>query len=102
MTDAVGPEIFTFNELLGLIARTVHSHTLIMHLNPALVLMLTGVIGKLMGDVVLTPDEVNGLNANPLVPSQPPSGSVRLSDWLAENAEWIGTRYMSEIKQHYA
>jgi NADH dehydrogenase len=101
VTDAIGPEVFTFNELLHLIGRTVHSHTLITHLSPALVLTVTGMIGRLVGDVVLTPDEVKGLHANLLVSSQPPAGRVRLSDWLAENAEWIGTRYMSEVKKHY-
>ena len=54
-----------------------------------------------MGDVVLTPDEVKGLYANLLISNQPPTGRVRLSDWLAENAEWIGRHYMSEVKRHY-
>ena len=63
--------------------------------------LLSKVLGHIVGDVVLTRDEVNGLMANLLVSSQSPTGRTSLSDWLAENAHWIGTAYMSELKKHY-
>jgi len=58
-------------------------------------------IGYAVHDVVLTKDEVMGLMGNLLISRNPPTGSVRLSEWLEENAEVVGSRYFSELKRHY-
>jgi NADH dehydrogenase len=36
--DTIGPETYTFNDLLRLIASAIHSRTLIVHTNPKLAL----------------------------------------------------------------
>lgn len=100
--DAVGPEVYAFNDLVMLIKRIVRSRTLIVHVPPRLALLATGVIGQLLHDVILTPDEVAGLGANLLVSEASPTARARLSEWLAENSDWIGTKYMSELKKHYS
>jgi uncharacterized protein YbjT (DUF2867 family) len=99
--DAVGPEIFTFNELLRLIAGTVGSKARIIHLPPSMALSLARQAGRLMNDIVLTQDEVEGLMANLLISAQPPTGTTRLSDWLAANADHVGRSYASELKRHF-
>lgn len=100
--DAVGPEVFTFNGLLKLIAETVGSSTRFVHMNPKLVLSMTGLVGRTVNDVVLTEDEIEGLMANLLVSENLPLGHMKLSEWLKENAETIGMEYHSEIGRHYA
>ena len=97
ITDAVGPEKYAFNDLLTLIKGVVGSRTLIIHLDPRLAYPLSKLLGYALKDVVLTWDEVEGLLANLLVSNQPPTGHTLLSQWLEENADWIGTRYMSEL-----
>lgn len=99
--DAVGPEIYTFNELVQLLKETVRSRAFIMHLNSELALLATQILGKIVNDVVLTRDEVYGLAANLLVSDKPPTAQTSLRQWLANNADWIGTTYFSEVKQHY-
>lgn len=99
--DAIGPEIYTFNDLVQLLKETVHSKTAIIHINLALALFAAGMLGKIVCDVVLTQAEVKGLEANLLVSDKPPTGRTNLSKWLAENADWIGTTYFSEVKKHY-
>ncbi|MBI2940218.1 MAG: NAD(P)H-binding protein [Chloroflexi bacterium] len=99
--DAVGPETAPFNALVRLIADTVHSRAKIIHLSPVLVLLLVRALGNLVNDVVLTRDEIEGLMANLLVSSGPPTGHTRLSTWLAQNADQVGTRYLSELRRHY-
>jgi NADH dehydrogenase len=56
-----------------------------------------GLIGKVMGDVMLTHDEVYALMADLLYTDSPASGPTRLSDWLRENAETLGLRYFGEL-----
>jgi uncharacterized protein YbjT (DUF2867 family) len=99
--DAVGPEIYTFDELLHLIAGVLGRRARVVHLPPAVALTLSHLIGYLVRDVVLTPEEIQGLMADLLVSHAPPTGSTRLSDWLRQNADRVGARYTSELKRHY-
>jgi uncharacterized protein YbjT (DUF2867 family) len=95
--DAVGAETFTFNELVALIAREVGSRTPVIHLPPAIALTCARIVGRAMGDVTLTRDEVRGLMGNLLVSSAPPTAPTRFSEWLRRNAEFFGVRYASEV-----
>ncbi len=99
--DAQGPDEFSFDELVRLIAEKVGSYARILHVPPNLALVLCGVLGKLVGDVVLTREEIEGLMANLLVSASPPTGNSWLSDWLEQNREGVGRQYASELKRHY-
>ncbi|MGC8861485.1 MAG: SDR family oxidoreductase [Armatimonadota bacterium] len=100
--DAVGPEVFTFNEMVKLLARTVGSRTWVMHIPPSIALPATGLLGLLLRDVVLTRDEIRALSANLLISSSPPTCPTRLTDWLASHAESIGRTYISDLRKHYS
>jgi len=95
--DAVGPEIFTFNELVALLARTVASKAWFVHVSPSVELILARVFSRLTADVTLTRDEIRGLMGDLLVSKSAPTATTRLSEWLARNADVIGTRYRSEV-----
>jgi len=99
--DAIGPETYTFDELLQLVAQTLGQSARLLHLPPWVALFLSDLVGRVVGDVVLTPEEIQGLMANLLVSPAPPTGSTRLSDWLRQNADRVGARYTSELKRHY-
>ncbi|MEW6171828.1 MAG: NAD(P)H-binding protein [Bacillota bacterium] len=99
--EAVGPEIYTFNELVRFIADTVESKARILHLEPGLAYALSQLIGYIVKDVVLTWDEVRGLMADLLIADGPPTGYTRLSDWLTWNSATVGTRYASELNRHF-
>jgi NADH dehydrogenase len=95
--DAAGPEIFTFNELVALIARTIHSRARIVHVSLDIQLLLAWIVGKLTGDVTLTRDEVRGLCADLLLSHSAPTAPTRISEWLTRNADQIGKAYLSEV-----
>lgn len=99
--DAVGPEAYTFDDMLRLIKAAVRSRTRLMHVPPPIALALSSVVGRFVSDVVLTGDEVRGLMADLLVSKREPTGRVLLSAWLSENARDVGTRYASEIDRHF-
>jgi NADH dehydrogenase len=99
--DAVGPEIYSFETLVKLIASVVGSHSLIVHLPPKVALALSQFVGRFVKDVVLTQEEVDGLMSNLLVVDGPPTGRARLSDWLHEHADTVGKQYASELARHY-
>jgi len=99
--DAVGPEIFTFNDLVRRIAQTVGSRAALVHMPPRLAWMLSKVIGLMTGDVTLTEDEVQGLMDGLLVSKAAPTGHTRLSEWMNQNAASLGVKYASELARHY-
>ena len=100
-TDAIGPETYRFNEMVRAIAEVLHSRSRVVHMNPALALALSRIIGFMRGDVILTREEVDGLMADTLVTSSPPAGAAKLSDWLRAHADTIGRGYQSELARHY-
>jgi nucleoside-diphosphate-sugar epimerase len=100
--DAVGPEIYTFDELVRLIASKINSRAKIVRVNPRLALFLTRLIGYAVKDVVITKDEIQGLMSNLLVSESPPTGQARLSDWLEQNADRVGANYISDLQRHYS
>lgn len=99
--DAVGPEVYSFQELVRLIAKQVGSHCRMVHTPPGVSLFLSQIVGKLVRDVILTKDEVEGLMAGLLVSSNPPTCSTRLSEWSSRHAHLLGVRYASELSRHF-
>jgi len=55
------------------------------------------VLGKLVGDVMITREEIAGLMAGLLCVDTPPTGTTRLTDWITEHAATLGRRYTSEL-----
>ncbi len=99
--DAVGPEIYTFRTLVRAIADAVGSRARLMHISPTGALLAVKFLGRLVRDVVLTPDELRGLTANLLVSNGPPTGQRRFSEWLAEYAGQLEKRYANELERNY-
>ena len=99
--DAVGPDIFTFEEMVRLISRTLELSRSLIHVPPRLALTAAQFLSTFVGDVMLTPEEVDGLMAGLLVSDEPPRCQTRLKDWLEENKKNVGVHYASELIRHY-
>jgi uncharacterized protein YbjT (DUF2867 family) len=100
--DAVGPETFTFEELVRLIAAQLGRRIGIAHLPIFVAYVSTCVTGWFVGDVILTWEEYKGLVDDLLAPKGVATGDTRLSEWLAENRDAVGRRYASEVARHFA
>ena len=55
-------------------------------------------VDLLMRDVALTRDEIDGLMAGLLTSGDEPTGRTRLSDWLDDDSDGFGRRYVSELR----
>lgn len=99
--DAVGPERYSFEDMVRLIADKVHSRARVIHLPPRLAFISVKLLGYLVKDVMLTWEEVQGLMAGLLVSNAPATCQIRLSEWLDQHGDSIGTRYASELRRHY-
>jgi len=99
--DAVGPQSYTYNEMVRLIGRHIGRKVRIVHVAPTLGLLLSCVLGWLIGDVIVTRDEIKGLMANLLVSDKPPTCPTRFSQWLERHGSELGMDYHSELARHY-
>ncbi len=99
--DAVGPEVFTFEELVKLIAWQLGCQVRLVHLPVALAYVSTLLTGWWVRDVVLTREEYKGLMGNLLTSLSPSTGQTRLSEWLSKNREQVGRQYASEVARHH-
>ena len=101
--DAVGPEVFTYAEMVKLIRDKVKARCLVLPAPKLLTYAAGRFLGIFLQDVILTRDEVKGLSAGLLVSKSdaPPPARTRLSEWLDRNGAEFGQRYASEAQRHY-
>jgi NADH dehydrogenase len=95
--DAIGPETFTYRELVQEIARAIGVRHPIISLPPRIGFFATWLLGKAIGDVVLTWDEIQGLMQELLATDSPPVGHIELSVWAREHAKHRGMQYANEL-----
>jgi uncharacterized protein YbjT (DUF2867 family) len=102
VVDAAGPEAMTFDELVRLIRRVTGARAPIVHVPARVMALAARALGLVVRDVVLTPDEIDGLMAGLLVSHEPPLGRIAFSKWLSNNGTAVGGSYANELKRHFA
>jgi NADH dehydrogenase len=95
--DAIGPETFTYRELVEQIGAIIGRSRPIVGVPPILGYLVGWLVGKIVGDVVITREEIEGLMGDLLCTGSPPAGPTKLTDWAREHAEGLGHRYSSEL-----
>lgn len=99
--DAIGPETFTFQELVTLIADRIGKKPRVLHVSPSVGIFLGRVLGVFLQDVLLTRNELKGLMDEMLTSDQTPNGRTKFTDWLEANKSTIGSSYSSEVSRHF-
>lgn len=99
--DAAGPQTLSFATLVHAIRQAIGSRAPVLRLPPIAITVAARVLGRLLGDVVLTGDEIRGLTAGLLVSNDPPRGRIAFSDWISDHSASIGQAYASELERHF-
>ncbi len=99
--DAAGPDTLSYAELVDAVAIAIHHTRRIVFTPPSLTLLAGRVLGRYVKDVVLTPQELDGLMQELLVSKEPPRGRLRLDDWLLRSSDTLGMSYASELDRHF-
>lgn len=95
--DAIGPETFAYRDLVRKISEIIGVHRPIVSVPPSIGYLIGAAIGRVVGDVIITREEIQGLMQGLLCTDSPPAGSTRLTDWAKTHAEQLGKRYASEL-----
>lgn len=99
VVDAIGPETFTYKELVERIARILGIEKPIISIHPMLGYWLGRLLGYFVGDIVITQDEIKGLMDELLYVESPPVGKILLTDWAQQNRQSLGLQYASELRR---
>jgi uncharacterized protein YbjT (DUF2867 family) len=99
--DAAGPEEYTFDELVRAVGAAIGCRRRLVHAPPRVALALGAVVGAARRDVILTRDELDGLQASLLVSSEPPRGRDSFREWLQRDGASLGRAYVSELARNF-
>jgi uncharacterized protein YbjT (DUF2867 family) len=95
--DAIGPETFTYRELVRTIGEAIGRPRPIVSVPPSVGYAAAWVMGRVVGDVIVTKTEIEGLMADLLWVPSPPAGSTRLSQWARDHSAALGVHYSNEL-----
>ncbi len=99
--DAVGPDRFTFMELVKVIRHAVGSKSVIVKVPPKILLGLSAVLGTITRDVLLTREEYYSMAEGLADSAAPATGNVSLTEWLDEYGSSLGRDYRNELDLHF-
>jgi NADH dehydrogenase len=95
--DAIGPETFTYRELVRTIGEAIGHPRPIISVPPSVGYAAAWVMGRMVGDVIVTKPEIEGLMADLLWVPSPPAGSTRFSEWARDHSATLGLHYSNEL-----
>ena len=95
--NTVGPEIFTYRNLVRTIGEIIGKPRPVIPIPPYLGYLAGLCISKAMNDVVITLPEIEGLMSGLLCVDTPPNAFTCFTDWAKENADTLGLKYTHEL-----
>jgi len=95
--NAIGPETFSYRELVNTVRRILGLNRLVLPVPPSLGFWSCRFLGWFVHDVIITRQEIQGLMQNRLFVEAPPLGATSLTHWIAEHRDSLGQRYTSEL-----
>lgn len=99
--DAAGPEVYTFRQYVELLARACGARSLIFGAPAWLALAGIRLVEPLLRDVVLTREELLGLQQELLLSHAPPRGSESVRAWLEAHGGELGRAYVNDVRRHF-
>lgn len=93
----VGPETFTYREMVRLIGQAIGKSRPIVSMPDLLGLAVAKVISYLKDDVILNQAEIEGLKRELLYTGAEPIGETSMAEWLRSHGDQLGREYMHEL-----
>jgi len=95
--DAVGPESFSYRELVSVIGQAIGFSRPIVSLPPWLGYTVGKLIGLALRDIVVTREEIAGLMSGLLHVDAEPLGTTSFREWARAHRDSLGRHYASEL-----
>ena len=99
--NALGPETFAYRGLVEKMSKILGVKRPIISVSPGIGYLAGRMIGKWVGDVIITREEITGLMSDLLYVDAPSAGKTKLTEWARMNAETLGRNYASEVARRH-
>lgn len=90
IADAIGPETFTYRELVEAVRRRLGLKRIIVSVPPELGYWACRITGLLVRDVIITRHEIRGLMEGRLFVEAAPLGETKLTEWVERDKDTLG------------
>ena len=97
VVNAIGPETFTYRELVKAVGDAIGRPRKLVNVSPGVGCLLGKLVGWFKHDVFITREEIRGLMSELLYVKTPPTGKTALTVWMKKNAVTLGLGYASEL-----
>ena len=97
IVNAIGPETFTYRELVKSVGDAIGRPQTLVNMPPGMGWLCGSLLGWFMHDTFITREEIRGLMSELLYVDTPPTGKTLLTAWMKRNAATLGARYASEL-----
>jgi NADH dehydrogenase len=97
--NAVGPETFTYREMIHLMADAMGLRRLIVPVPDYVALLAGRILGFLLRDIVITGHEIAGIRNELMYTGTDPLGTISFTEWLHTEADTLGRRYTNDLKR---
>jgi uncharacterized protein YbjT (DUF2867 family) len=99
--DAAGPEIMSFRDYVALVARACGLRRAVISAPRWVALLAIRSLGLVLRDVLLTSEELAGLEQELLVSRAPALGTESVTEWLIAHGDELGRRYVNDTDRHF-
>jgi NADH dehydrogenase len=99
LINAIGPETFTYRELVTAVGTAIGRTRPLVNVPPGLGFAMGKLVGWMMKDKFITREEIRGLMAETLYVTTPPTGKTALAEWMKKNSATLGLNYASELNR---
>jgi NADH dehydrogenase len=99
--DAVGPESVSFKDMVTTIRSATGSHSILVPAPGWLMPPLSGILGTMLRDVLLTTEEYQAMKNGLADSDAPATGQSGLTEWIAAHGDQLGRTYANELTRHY-
>jgi uncharacterized protein YbjT (DUF2867 family) len=97
VVQCIGPETFRYRDLVKRMGELIRKPRPLVSIPPVVGYAVGMLLGKLLHDVIITRDEIEGLMREMLYVEAPASGKTALTGWIREHADSIGRHYAGEM-----
>lgn len=97
--NAIGPETFTYKEIVSKIMKIIDVKKKIIHVDPFIGYLVGRLLSFFKNDVTITRAEIKGLMSDLLFVNDSPKGKTKLSEWAMENKNGLGNEYANELSR---
>ncbi len=95
--DAVGPETFTYRQMIHEMTQAMGLRRLMVPLPDFVTLLVGRALGVFLKDIVITGHEISGLRDELMYTGSAPLGTTSFVDWLQTAAPTLGRQYSNDL-----